>query len=78
MSAIPEDIKTIAKGVFDGWANGEPQGGHIIDRISNAILAERKRCAAIARRCAPVTQDFADAPLQDLAMRISKRIEAAQ
>ena len=48
MTAIPEDIRETAIGVYTDFMFHNSDGISIEEMIARAILAERARCAAIA------------------------------
>jgi hypothetical protein len=47
MSEIPEGIMTAAESCYYG--SEALDGAQVIDKIANAILAERQRCLAVVR-----------------------------
>jgi hypothetical protein len=49
MTDIPEDIETKAGRLVDEWSNGQSGFSDLQEAIARAILAERERCAKIAR-----------------------------
>ena len=71
---IPDDIRETAADCVPIHMIGQIQATKIGMLVERALLAERERCAKIAIRLAPSTQDWADAPLQDLAKRIASAI----
>lgn len=68
MTEIPDDVMKAARKAIE-----DASGGAVMC-IARAILTERERCAKVAISHAPATQDFADAPLQDMAKRIAAAI----
>ena len=79
MTEIPDDVMNAAYGAALDYRNDKACDPiHNDDELqlafARAILAERERCARIAIRQAPYTQDFADATLQDMAKRIAADI----
>ena len=73
MTEIPDDVKKAAVVAFNTAIDMDRYEGSY-EVIARAILAERERCAKVAISHAPATQDFADAPLQDMAKRIAAAI----